>query len=123
MGFGGGKVNIKSNVYGGAGGRYSTLGSSSRYGTDDTNRHSPTTGTAVTDRYLSTYYAKMTEIKSYEMAVDDDYIRSNPTDNVLRELKKSHCFKNEKRRALTKMANIAKHIHKHFNKVLLFMFY
>ena len=36
------------------------------------------------------------------MAVDDDYIRSNPTDNVLRELKKSHCFKNEKRRALTK---------------------
>ena len=33
---------------------------------------------------------------------DDDYIRSNPTDNVLRELKKSHCFKNEKRRALTK---------------------
>lgn len=29
-------------------------------------------------------------------------IRSNPTDNVLRELKKSHCFKNEKRRALTK---------------------
>lgn len=38
----------------------------------------------------------------FEMAVDDDYIRSNPTDNVLRELKKSHCFKNEKRRALTK---------------------
>ena len=36
------------------------------------------------------------------MAVDDDYIRSNPTDNVLRELKKSHCFKTEKRRALTK---------------------
>ena len=38
----------------------------------------------------------------FEMAVDDDYIRSNPTDNVLRELKKSHCFKTEKRRALTK---------------------
>lgn len=38
----------------------------------------------------------------FEMAVDDDYIRSNPTDNVLRELKKSHCFRTEKRRALTK---------------------
>ena len=38
----------------------------------------------------------------FEMAVDDDYIRSNPTDNVLSELKKSHCFKTEKRRALTK---------------------
>lgn len=29
-------------------------------------------------------------------------IEKNPTDNVLRELKKSHCFKTEKRRTLTK---------------------
>lgn len=36
------------------------------------------------------------------MAVDDDYIRNNPSDNVLRELKQSHIFKTEKRRALTR---------------------
>ena len=59
----------------------------------------------VDDRHLKA--AKIDSIHTvlhqvFEMAVDDDYIRSNPTDNVLRELKKSHCFKNEKRRALTK---------------------
>ncbi len=36
-----------------------------------------------------------------DMAVDDDYIRSNPSDNVLKELKQSHCFLTEKRRGLT----------------------
>ena len=36
------------------------------------------------------------------MAVDDDYIRNNPSDNVLRELRQAHCFKTEKRRALTR---------------------
>ena len=36
-----------------------------------------------------------------DMAVDDDYIRSNPSDNVLRELKQSHCFETERRRGLT----------------------
>jgi len=28
----------------------------------------------------------------FELAVDDNYIRSNPSDNVLRKLKQSHCF-------------------------------
>ena len=37
-----------------------------------------------------------------QIAVDDDFIRNNPLDNVLRELKKAHCFQSEKRRALTK---------------------
>lgn len=36
------------------------------------------------------------------MAVDDNYIRNNPTNNVLREWKKDHCFKTEKRRGLTR---------------------
>ena len=35
------------------------------------------------------------------MAVDDNYIRTNPSDNVLKELKQSHVFKTEKRRGLT----------------------
>lgn len=37
-----------------------------------------------------------------EMAVDDSYLRGNPSNNVLKELKKSHAFKTEKRRGLTK---------------------
>ena len=37
-----------------------------------------------------------------DMAVDDEYIRVNPSNNVLKELKQSHVFQTEKRRALTK---------------------
>ena len=37
-----------------------------------------------------------------QMAVDDNYLRSNPSDGVLKELKQSHVFKTEKRRGLTK---------------------
>ena len=36
------------------------------------------------------------------MAVDDAYLRNNPSDNVLKELKQSHTFKTEKRRGLTR---------------------
>ena len=38
----------------------------------------------------------------FDLAVDDNYIRANPTSNVLRELKLSHNFQVEKRKALTK---------------------
>ena len=38
----------------------------------------------------------------FDLALDDNYIRSNPCDNVLRELKQSHVFKLEKRRGLTR---------------------
>ena len=37
----------------------------------------------------------------FAMAVDDSYIRSNPTDNALTELKRSHLYRTEKRRGLT----------------------
>ena len=37
-----------------------------------------------------------------DMAVDDDYLRANPSNNVLKELKQSHVFKTEKRKALTR---------------------
>ena len=36
-----------------------------------------------------------------DMAVDDRYLRSNPSDNVLRELKKAHQFETTHRKALT----------------------
>ena len=36
-----------------------------------------------------------------DMAVDDNYIRHNPSSNVLKELKQSHNFDTEKRKALT----------------------
>lgn len=37
----------------------------------------------------------------FNLAVDDGYIRLNPTDNMLKELKQSHNFEVEKRKALT----------------------
>ena len=37
----------------------------------------------------------------FEMAVEDEYIRNNPTDNALKELKKAHNGDVEKRKALT----------------------
>lgn len=38
----------------------------------------------------------------FQLAVDDDYIRNNPSDNVLKERKQSHIWQTETRRALTK---------------------
>ena len=37
-----------------------------------------------------------------DMAVDDSYVRNNPSNNVLKELKQSHVFKTGKRKALTR---------------------
>ncbi len=37
----------------------------------------------------------------FDMAVDDEYIRNNPSSRVLKELKQVHCFEPEKRKALT----------------------
>lgn len=37
----------------------------------------------------------------FDMALNDNYIRLNPTDNMLKELKKAHNFSIEKRKALT----------------------
>ena len=37
----------------------------------------------------------------FSLAVDDNYIRKNPTDNMLKELKQAHNFSVEKRKALT----------------------
>ena len=37
-----------------------------------------------------------------DMAVDDNYLRNNPSNNVLKELKQAHCVQTEKRRALTR---------------------
>lgn len=41
-----------------------------------------------------------------DIAVDDGYIRRNPSDNVMKELKKAHAFRQEKRRALTKQEQV-----------------
>ena len=37
----------------------------------------------------------------FDLAVDDHYLRSNPTDHMLKELKQAHNFETEKRKALT----------------------
>ena len=39
----------------------------------------------------------------FDLAVDDNYIRVNPTDNTLKELKQSHNFETEKRKALQRL--------------------
>lgn len=39
--------------------------------------------------------------QTFDLAVDDNYIRINPTHNMLKELKKSHNFEVKKRKALT----------------------
>ena len=36
-----------------------------------------------------------------DLAVEDDYLRKNPSDNILKELKQSHNFYTEKKKALT----------------------
>lgn len=41
-------------------------------------------------------------LQTFAMAVDDSIIRINPTDNVLKERKRSRNFKQVKRKALTK---------------------
>lgn len=38
----------------------------------------------------------------FELAVEDDYIRYNPSDNALKELKKAHAGDSEKRQGLTR---------------------
>ena len=37
----------------------------------------------------------------FDLAVDDEFIRTNPSDRVLKELKQAHCFEQDKRTALT----------------------
>lgn len=39
----------------------------------------------------------------FQLAVDDDYIRNNPTDNMLKELRLSHDYDGDKRMALTRV--------------------
>ena len=36
-----------------------------------------------------------------QLAVEDDYLRTNPSDNALKELKQAHNFETEKKKALT----------------------
>ena len=60
--------------------------------------------TMVDQRGLS--YSVLENIQSvihqlFDMAIDDGYISVNPSSNVLKELKKSHSYKTEKRRGLT----------------------
>jgi hypothetical protein len=61
----GGKINLKSNIFGGGstGSKYSAIGSPGKYGSDsNSQRNSPSVGNAVTNAYLSTYYSKLSEI-------------------------------------------------------------
>ena len=50
---------------------------------------------------LRSYLSKVKDNYDYVL-IDCNYLRNNPSNNVLKELKQSHCFQTEKRRALTR---------------------
>ena len=73
--------------------------------------------TKIKNSDIRRYYNRMLEVEGlklstvegiqtvlhqvFQLAVDDNYIRTNPSDNALRELKLSHQYDSEKRSALT----------------------
>ena len=83
----GGKVPIKSNVL--SGGGYKAIGSSNLYGSDAESNRSLTTGNATTDKNLSTYYSKLSEIKTYEMTDLSEMITSLFKDYVVNFMNKT----------------------------------
>lgn len=89
----GGKINLKSNIFGGGGSshKYTTIGSPNLYGDEDynNNRNSPTTGNATTDGFLSTYYRKLSEIKSYEYCDVSEMIVSVFRDYIINFMNKT----------------------------------
>ena len=88
----GGKINLKSNIFGGGstGSKYSAIGSPGKYGEDsNSQRNSPTVGNAVTNAYLSTYYSKLSEIKSYEYCDVSEMIVSVFRDYIINFMNKT----------------------------------
>lgn len=83
----GGRVPLKSNIIGSGG--YKALGGSSMYGADVESNRSITTGNATTDKNLSTYYSKMSEIKTYEMTDLTDLITNLFRDYVVNFMNKN----------------------------------
>lgn len=86
-----GRVNLKSNIFGGgSSGKYTTIGSPGKYGTESSSqRNSTSVGTAVTNRLLSTYYDKLSEIKSYEFCDVSEMIVSVFRDYIINYMTKS----------------------------------
>lgn len=77
----GGKVPLKSNILNGG---YKAIGGSTNiYGSDVESNRSVTTGNATTDKNLSTYYSKLSEIKTYEMTDLSEMITSLFRDYVV----------------------------------------
>lgn len=88
----GGKINLKSNIFGGGstGSKYSAIGSPGKYGSDsNSQRNSPSVGNAVTNAYLSTYYSKLSEIKSYEYCDVSEMIVSVFRDYIINFMNKT----------------------------------
>lgn len=75
----GGRVPVKSNVLSGG---YKAIGSN-MYGSDVESNRSVSTGNATTDKNLSTYYSKLSEIKTYEMTDLSEMITSLFRDYVV----------------------------------------
>lgn len=82
----GGRIPVKSNVLSGG---YKAIGSSNMYGSDVESNRSVTTGNATTDRNLSTYYSKLSEIKTYELTDVSDTATSIIRDYVVNFMNKT----------------------------------
>lgn len=76
----GGRVPVKTNILSGS---YKAIGSSNMYGSDVESNRSASTGNATTDKNLSTYYSKLSEIKTYEMTDLSEMITSLFRDYVV----------------------------------------
>lgn len=81
----GGRVPVKTNILSGS---YKAIGSSNMYGSDVESNRSASTGNATTDKNLSTYYSKLSEIKTYEMTDLSEMITSLFRDYVVNFMNK-----------------------------------
>lgn len=82
-----GRFPVRSNILNGS--SYSAIGGSNKYGSDVESNQSTTTGNSTTDNNLSTYYSKMTEIKTYERSDLSEMITNLFRDYVINFMNKS----------------------------------
>lgn len=81
-----GRFPLRSNVMGSG---YQPIGGFNQYGADYDNKNKSVVGNAVSDKNLSTYYSKLTEIKGYEMSDISEMITSLFKDYVVNFMNKT----------------------------------
>lgn len=67
IGFGNGRVPLRSNVFGKGGGGYNPIGTTGNSPMFSADRHSPLLGNAQPTKRISGYYERVAEIRGYEL--------------------------------------------------------